>query len=272
MSQTLPSIFPICDKQYRRLEDALLAVGKLYKSKRAAEAEEALIFLEIYAALVGRLRQKEELHLPDAFKRLQRYFRRTRHLKAIENQYMQFGKALSMRLPAYAQTLEKEKLDLYTEAFEEVLTLTPAAHAAFHKALYKGSKGVELLPLHQTSQALVEEELAFIRFCDGDQLDAPQWRQVFEALQRVVVLENIRLSVGIESIFLPEMHQRFTELLVAIRQWFEVQLFLQHLSYYVSMEEHTQEAYRTFLVAVRARRKAHLAHSTLLLKTITRCL
>lgn len=272
MSQTLPSIFAICDKQYQRLEEALLAVGKLYKSKRAAEAEEALIFLEIYAALVGRLRQREELHLPDAFKRLQRYFRRTRHLKAIENQYAHFGKALALRLPSYAQALEKEKLSLYTEAFEEVHTLTPAAHAAFYKALHKGSKAVEPLTLHQTSQALVEEELAFIRFCDGDLLDAPQWRQAYEALQRVVVLENIRLSVGLESIFLPEMHQRFTELLVAIRHWFEVQLFLQHLSYFVSMEEQTQEAYRTFLAEVRARRKAQVAHSASLLKAITKCL
>jgi hypothetical protein len=124
-----------------------------------------------------------------------------------------------------------------------------------YRNIWKNSKGMSILSINTAINQIINEEIEFFYFDTKARLDPQTISDTYKGLKKVTVLEKMRLSIGLNSIFTHEVHQQIDVLSTDMEDWHKNQLLLQHLGNHLGKKEEISKKYRSVLVLLQKNHK-----------------
>jgi hypothetical protein len=90
-------------------------------------------------------------------------------------------------------------------------------------------------------------------------LDTKALKDIYEGIRVIIALENLRIESGFNSIFVKEVHDRMSELQKDLLVWYENQLFLLHLTGFLTDKENISKKYIDLLASLNQNKKSRTA-------------
>lgn len=256
MLKKVSPFFQLFEKQYGEARSLLTALNKNFRSKKALELEEMLVFINVYLHILNKIHfQEERLKFESfsGFKAIERSLRRIHHYKlvmaAFEEEKGKVGFA------SYENFLISEKKALYKEVYELIISRPLDIWEKLYVAAYDYSQGIKPLMINTATQQLINEELEYLNVGSKEVLDSQSMREVMEGLQIVTVVENINVAVGLNPVFTADIHQEMRKLLHVLASWNKTSLFAQHLNHFLSDNEQVGNKYLELAKKARDKRK-----------------
>lgn len=258
--QRKPSpIFQAFEQQHREAKDLFLALGKQIKSKKSIELYNKLSFLELYSDLMAKIHfEKEGLQFDffSPFKPLQKNLRKIHHLKLVERGILERIQTTGESYNSYAGYLDKSKKGLYTETFDQIIgSSLKDWDEILLKSLQK-SKNIKPLTVNTAINQLIQEELEYFQLDKSNGLDAKALKDIFEGLRKIIMLENLLMHLGFNSIFIAQIHDEIWELKEKLKPWYANHLELQSLTYFLSDKEQVSKKYVDWVKELRHKKKS----------------
>lgn len=244
MFEKVSPLFQLFEKQYSEARALLNALGKNFRSKKALELEEKLIFINVYLHVLNKIHYNEERLKFDSFsgfKAICKSLKRIHHYKlamaAFEEEKGKWA------YTSYETFLNSEKKRLYKDVYELIISRPPDIWEPLYATAYGYSNGIKPLMIDTAAGQLINEELEYINIGGKEALDGQAMRDVMEALQVITVVENIKIAVGLNPVFTGNIHQEMKVLLRILAKWNQTYLFAQHLNYFLSDNEQVGSKY-----------------------------
>ena len=237
-------LFQLFDKQYTEARFLFNALGKNFKSKKALELEDKLIFINVYLHVLNKIhfreeRLKYEFFVP--FRGICKALKRIHHYKLVIGAFEEEKPDVSYN--SYEERLRDERKKLYKDVFEVIISTPQDIWESLYVSGQKYSKGLTPLMVDTATSQLINEELEYFGFDGGEDLDNKSLRDVLEGLQIITVLENIRVGVGLNPLFTSSIHGEMKALRHSLVNWNKTYLFAQHLNLYLSENEQVGSKY-----------------------------
>ncbi|WP_297335091.1 hypothetical protein [Algoriphagus sp.] len=259
MQRKTSPIFQAFEQQHRQAKELFLALGKQIKSKKSLELYTKLSFLELYSDLMAKIHfEKEGLQFDffSPFKPLQKNLRKIHHLKLVEQGIRARIQTTGESYNSYASYLEKEKKGLYTETFDLIIgSSLKDWDELLHKSLL-GSKNIKPLTVNTAINQLIQEELEFFQLDKSNGLDSKALKDIFEGLRKIIMLENLLIHLGFNSIFVDQIHGEISELKEKLKPWYSNHLELQSLTYFLSDKEQVSKKYVDWVKDLKQKKKS----------------
>ncbi|HLW20332.1 MAG TPA: hypothetical protein VKX33_08415 [Cyclobacteriaceae bacterium] len=231
-------LFHLFESQFKEARSLSSGLGKNFKSKKAIELEEKLIFLNIYLQVLNKIYFKEErlkFEPFEPFKPICRSMKRIHHFKLATAAFEEVKGTQSFT--AFEAFLTAEKKVLYKEAYEVLISSPIDIWESFYLTVYSHSKKVQPLMINTATTQLINEELEYISFKEADQLDSEALKDIMEALRVITVGENMKIAIGLNPSFTSVIHGEMKSLSQLLIQWHQIHLFAQYLNYFLSGNE-----------------------------------
>lgn len=260
MQGKISPVFGLFQQHFEEAKSAHASLSKQFKGKKAIELEGRLIFLEIYVDLLSHIHFKKEglkFELFAPFKNLFRGLKKTKHLKMVTNQVESIKLKDAIEFKTYTKTLLSEKNKLYTEVYDHVLVAPLIIWENLYEAAYKLSKGLKPLMINTATTQIINEELEYFNLDHQSRLDSKGLKDIYEGLRVIIALENLRIESGFNPVFVNEVHDRMGILQKSLLKWYENQLFIQHLTGFLSDKQNISKKYLDLLANLQENKKNH---------------
>jgi len=256
MLKKVSPFFQLFEKQYGEARSLLNALGKNFRSKKALELQEKLIFFNVYLHVLNKVHfQEERLKFESfsGFKAMDRSLRRIHHYKLVITAFEEEkGKT---GYGSYEAFLMGEKRGLYRDVYELIISRPLDIWEKLYVAAYDYSEGIKPLMIDTAARQLINEELEFMNAGDANILDSQTMRELMEGLQVVTAVENINLAVGLNPVYTSSIHKEMKGVLKALTNWNKAYLFAQHLNHFLSDNEQVGNKYLELAKRMRDKKK-----------------
>jgi len=249
-------VFQLFEQQLDTANKLFSDLSKQFKTKKAIELEEKLIFLEIYIQLLSKIHFEEKnlkFQLFSPFKKLFKYLKKVLHLKLIREALDE--RSLTNSYGSFDTYLNKEKSMLYAEAFDHILSLPGSIWEDLYAEVRTHSTGIRPLMVNTATTQIINEELEFSYFDSLHDPTAKSIKDIYESLQIIIAVENFRMVSGLNAVFTPAIHEDMNDLSKSLYLWYQNHLLLQQLTHFFSEKETITEKYKNLLNDIKKSKK-----------------
>jgi hypothetical protein len=262
MQGKVSPIFRLFTQQFEDAKSAFLSLSKRYRGRKSMELEQKMIFLEIYVDFLSRIHFKEEnlkFQLFSPFKKIFKGLKKTKHLKMIIRQMEAVKMKDNVVFNSYTKALETEKKKLYAEVYDLIVSAPLQIWEELFDAVHQYSKNLKPLMINTATTQIISEELEYFNLDNKTKLDTKALKDIYEGIRVITALENLRIESGFNPIFVKEVHERMSELQKDLLVWYENQLFLQHLTGFLTDKENISKKYIDLLASLQQNKKSNTA-------------
>lgn len=243
-------VYQIFEQQHQDAKTLFLVLGKQIKSKKAIELQTKLEFLELFTDLMGKIHFEDQslgsdLFLP--FKTLKKSLRKTHHLKLVERNLKARESKTDLGYDSYKEYLGVQKKKIQKEAFDLMVGSSLKFWDDFQQKAHHSSKGIKPLMINTAINQLVQEELEFLQHDLKAPLQSQGFRDLFESLRKIIMLENLLIQLGFNPIFVTTIHEEIGQLKENLKPWYSNHLAFQTLSGFLAERENISKKYMEWI-------------------------
>lgn len=243
-------VYQIFEQQHQEAKILFLALGKQIKSKKAIELQTKLEFLELFTDLMDKIHFENkslgsDLFLP--FKTLKKSLRKTHHLKLVERNLKARETKTELGYDSYQEYLVTQKRKIKKEAFDLVVGSSLKTWDDFQLKSQQSSKGIKPLMINTAINQLVQEELEFLHHDLKIPLQSQGFRDLFESLRKIIMLENLLIQLGFNPIFVSTIHDEIGQLKENLKPWYSNHLAFQTLSGFLAEKDTISKKYMDWI-------------------------
>lgn len=249
-------LFHLFESQFKEARSLFNVLGKSFKSKKAIELEEKLIFLNIYLQVLNKIHFKEErlkFEPFEPFKPICKAIKRIHHFKLALGAFDEVKGTQSFA--SYEAFLAAEKKALYKEVYEVMISSPLDIWESLYATAYRYSKKIQPLMINTATTQLINEELEYINYKEKVRLDSEALKDIMEALQVITVGENMKIAIGLNPLFTSDIHEEMKSLSHLLVQWHQTHLFAQYLNYFLSENEQVGSKYLELAKKVKSKKQ-----------------
>ena len=239
-------VFQLFSHQHQQAKALFLELGKEIKSSKAIALLEQLEFLELYSELLEKI-HFEQKHLGYSLffplKTLKKSLKKIHHLKLVEIGLKQREKTLLLPFESFKTYLNEQKRGMQKEAFDLMVGSSLKMWEEYLEKAHEASKGIKPLVLTTSIHQLVQEELSFLGKEVSSPISTQGYRDLFEGLRKVIILENLLIHLGLNPIYLPQVHEELERLKNGLKPWYANHLNLQSLTHFIGQREEVSKKY-----------------------------
>jgi hypothetical protein len=252
-------VFLIFEQQHHEAKILFLALGKQVKSKKAIELQTKLEFLELFTELLEKVHFENQnlsndLFLP--FKPLKRSLRKTHHLKLVERNLKSRVEKSALEYDSYREYLLVQKRKIQKEAFDLVVGSTLKIWEDFRECAQKTSRGIKPLTINTAINQLVQEELVSLHRELKEPITSQGFRDLFEGLRKIIMLENLLVQLGFNPIFVTAIHEEIGQLKDNLKPWYSNHLAFQTLSGFLAEKTSISKKYMEWIKELKEEKKS----------------
>ena len=252
-------VFQLFSHQHQQAKALFLELGKEIKSAKAIALLEQLEFLELYSELLEKI-HFEEKHLGYSLffplKTLKKSLKKIHHLKLVEIGLKQREKNLSISFESFKTYLNEQKRGMQKEAFDLMVGSSLKMWEEYLEKAHEASKGIKPLVLTTSIHQLVQEELSYLGKEVSSPISTQGFRDLFEGLRKVIILENLLIHLGLNPIYLPQVHEELEQLKNGLKPWYANHLNLQSLTHFIGQQEAVSKKYLDWVKELTEEKKA----------------
>ena len=252
-------VYQIFEQQHQDAKTLFLALGKQIKSKKAIELLMKLEFLELYTDLMSKIHfETENLgnDLFSPFKNLKKSLRKTHHLKLVERNLKAQEEKTTLKYDSYREYLDVQKKKIQKEAFDLVVGSTLKTWDDFQQKSLQSSRGIKPLMINTAINQLVQEELEFLHRNLKTPMESQSFRDLFESLRKIIMLENLLIQLGFNPIFISQIHEEISQLKENLKPWYSNHLSFQALSGFLAEKEEISKKYMDWIKELKEEKKS----------------
>lgn len=252
-------VFHIFEQQHQEAKTLFLTLGKQVKSKKAIELQLKLEFLELYADLMEKVHFENptignDLFLP--FKALKKSLRKTHHLKLVEKNFKTREEKTGLFFNSYGEYLLTQKRKIQKEAFDLVVGSTLKIWDDFSEKAQQSSRGIKPLTINTAINQLVQEELDLLHRELKSPIHTQGFRDLFESLRKIIMMENLLIQLGFNPIFVTSVHIEIGQLKENLKPWYSNHLAFQTLSGFLAEKASISKKYMDWIKDLKDEKKS----------------
>lgn len=252
-------VFQLFSHQHQQAKALFLELGKEIKSAKAIALLEQLEFLELYSELLEKI-HFEQKHLGYSLffplKTLKKSLKKIHHLKLVEKGLKEREKNLSLTFESFKTYLNEQKRGMQKEAFDLMVGSSLKIWEDYLEKAFEASKGIKPLVLTTSIHQLVQEELASLTKEVTPPMSTQGFRDLFEGLRKVIILENLLVHLGLNPIYLPQIHEELERLKNGLKPWYANHLNLQSLTHFIGQQEEVSKKYLDWVKELKEEKKS----------------
>ena len=252
-------VFQLFSHQHQQAKALFLELGKEIKSAKAIALLEQLEFLELYSELLEKI-HFEQKHLGYSLffplKTLKKSLKKIHHLKLVEKGLKEREKNLSLTFESFKTYLNEQKRGMQKEAFDLMVGSSLKIWEDYLEKAFEASKGIKPLVLTTSIHQLVQEELASLTNEVTPPMSTQGFRDLFEGLRKVIILENLLVHLGLNPIYLPQIHEELERLKNGLKPWYANHLNLQSLTHFIGQQEEVSKKYLDWVKELKDEKKS----------------
>lgn len=259
MQAKISPVYQIFEQQHQEAKTLFLALGKQVKSKKAIELLTKMEFLELYTDLMAKIHFENEnlgMDLFSPFKPLKKSLRKTHHFKLVERNLKAREEKTSLKYDSYREYLEVQKRKIQKEAFDLVVGSTLKTWDDFQQKSFQSSKRIKPLMINTAINQLVQEELEFLHRDLKAPLESRAFRDLFESLRKIIMLENLLIQLGFNPIFVSQIHEEIALLKENLKPWYSNHLSFQALSGFLAEKDEISKKYMDWIKELKEEKKS----------------
>ena len=260
MQGKLSPLFQPFHQQFHEGKSLFNALSKQFRGKKAVELEQKLIFLEIYVDLLAKIHFKEDqlkFQVFSPFKGIFKGLKKVKHIRIILAQLEIYKVSSGETFNSYEKFLLSEKNRLYTEVYDMIVGAPLKIWEDLYEEAYKYSHGIKPLAINTATTKIIEEELEFFNLENKHKLDYKGIKDIYEGVRVITALENIRIEIGFNPIFVSAVHEYLTTFQKDLLDWYENHLLMQHMISYLSDKENVSKKYLDLLSKLKENKKTY---------------
>lgn len=252
-------VYQIFEQQHQEAKALFLVLGKQIKSKKALELKLKLEFLELFADLMGKVHFEQpekgsDLFLP--FKPLKKSLRKIHHLKLVELALKACEAKTSLRYASFGEYLAEQKKEIQKEAFDLMVGSSLKTWDDFLQQAQQSSRGIKPLVINTATNQLLQEELDFLQLELKSPLRSQGFRDLFESLRKIIMLENLLIGLGFNPIFVSSIHAEISQLKENLKPWYSNHLAFQALSAFLAEKDDIAKKYIVWIKELKEEKKS----------------
>jgi hypothetical protein len=251
-------VFQIFFQHHQEAKSLFLELGKEIKTKKALELFNQLEFLELYSDLISKI-HFENKSLPQPIfaplKRLKKSLKKLQYLKLVDKNLKNKELNTGQKFESFKEYLASQKRQIQEDAFDLVLGSSLKTWDELLEASRKWSKGINPLMISTAVHQLVQEELELVNKEVKPPISTQAFRDLFESLRRVIMLENLLIHLGFNSIFLPQIHEEIQLVKNNLKPWYTNHLTFQTISHFLSEKEEISKKYLDWVKELKEEKK-----------------
>lgn len=258
MQAKVSPVFQLFETQHQEAKALFLVLGKQIKSKKAIELLGKMDFLELYADLMAKVHFDIEglnFNIFSDFKQMKRSLRKIHHFKLAEKSLNAREQELGIKYGGYRIHLDKYKKKLYTDAFDLIVGSTLKSWDEFHQKAQTASRGIKPLAIHTAVNQIIQDELEFFNLDHKGAMDSKALKDTFEGLRTIIMLENMLIQMGFNSIFITGIHQEIEVLKNNLKPWYSNHLSLQSLTHFLGAKADVSKKYLDWAKELKTEKK-----------------
>jgi hypothetical protein len=233
-------------------------LAKKIRSKKAILLEEKLFFYQLFLELIGKIHFEEKklsLKLFSPFDQLYRNLKLVHHVRLITDAYEESSIDFNGAFTEYKQDLDEDKKRIYTELFDTVLSAPIKIWEDLYLSVYPFIRQLTPFQVNTASTQLINEEVDFSHFDAKNELDPISIKDIYESLNKIIAIENIRTSMGLNPVFTDDVHKKINLLSHQLYDWYQNHLFFQHFSHFLREKETVDKRYLHLLKTIKKNHK-----------------
>ena len=252
-------VFQLFSHQHQQAKALFLELGKEIKSAKSIALLEQLEFLELYSELLEKI-HFEQKHLGYSLffplKTLKKSLKKIHHLKLVEKGLKEREKNLSLTFESFKTYLNEQKKGMQKEAFDLMVGSSLKIWEDYLEKAFEASKGIKPLVLTTSIHQLVQEELNSLSKEVTPPMSTQGFRDLFEGLRKVIILENLLVHLGLNPIYLPQIHEELERLKNGLKPWYANHLNLQSLTHFIGQQEEVSKKYLDWVKELKEEKKS----------------
>jgi hypothetical protein len=255
-------VFQLFDQQFSEAKTLFATLSKQMKGKKAMELEQRLLLIEIYIQLLSKIHYQEDklkFEVIAPFKALKKQLKKVKHLKQVANQIEYYSSLQQLEFNSYIKQLESEKKELYTATYDLILKTPLKDFDDLYLEVLSYSKGITPLTVNTATTQIINDELEFFQFDQKNHLDAKALKEINEGLQVIIALENFRMQIGFNPVYVPIVHSSINSLQKSLKEWSNNHLLIQHLTYFLSERDQISKKYEVLILDLKENKKRYTA-------------
>lgn len=263
MQGKLTPLFQLFHQQYHEGKSLFNTLSKQFRGKKAVELEEKLIFLEIYIDLLAKIHFKEDqlkFQVFSPYKGIFKGLKKVKHIRIIISQLELYKASTGLTFNSYERFLQSEKNRLYTEVYDQIVGAPLKIWEDLYDEAYKYSLGIKPLAINTATTQIIQEELEYFNLENKHKLEYKGIKDIYEGVRVITALENLRIEVGFNTIFVSSVHEYLTTFQKHLLDWYENHLLMQHLISYFSDKEDIAKKYLDLLAILKENKKTYTLH------------
>ena len=252
-------VYQIFEQQHQEAKTLFLVLGKQIKSKKAIALLTKMEFLELYTDLMAKIHFEKEnlgMDLFSPFKKLKKSLRKTHHLKLVERNLKEREVKTAQSYESYREYMGIQKKKIHKEAFDLVVGSTLKTWDDFQQKSLQSSKGIKPLMINTAINQLVQEELEFLHRDLKSPLESQGFRDLFESLRKIIMLENLLMQLGFNPIFVSQIHGEISQLKENLKPWYSNHLAFQALSGFLAEKDDISKKYMDWIKELKEEKKS----------------
>jgi hypothetical protein len=252
-------VYQIFEQQHEEAKTLFLELGKQIKSKKAIALQLKMEFLELYTDLMAKIHFENEslgMDLFSPFKPLKKSLRKTHHFKLVELTLKAREEKIALKYESYREYLDTQKRKIQKEAFDLVVGSSLKTWDDFQKKSLQSSRGIKPLMINTAINQLVQEELEYLHRDLKSPLESRGFRDLFESLRKIIMLENLLIQLGFNPIFVSQIHQDIALLKDNLKPWYSNHLSFQTLSAFLGEKEEISKKYMDWIKELKEEKKS----------------
>ncbi len=252
-------VYRIFEQQHQEAKTLFLALGKQIKSKKAIELQTKLEFLELFTDLMGKVHFEDTRKGPDLFldfKPLKKSLRKTHHIKLVERHLKAREAQLGESYVSFKDYLSSQKKEIQKEAFDLVVGSSLKSWDDFLVKAQVSSNGIKPLVINTAINQFVQEELGFLHHDLKIPLQSQGFRDLFESLRKIIMLENLLIGLGFNPIFVDSIHEEIGQLKENLKPWYSNHLAFQALSGFLAEKTNISKKYMVWIKELKDEKKS----------------
>ncbi|UJP65008.1 hypothetical protein [Mongoliitalea daihaiensis] len=260
MQGKLSPLFQTFHQQFHEGKSIFNALSKQFRGKKAVELEQKLIFLEIYIDLLAKIHFKEDqlkFKVFSPFKDIFKGLKKVKHIRIILGQLALYKTDNTPTFNSYERFLLLEKNKLYTQVYDLIVGAPLKIWEDLYEEAFNYSHGIKPLSINTATTQIIEEELEFFNLENKDKLTSKGIKDIYEGVRVITALENLRIEIGFNAVFVPAVHEYLTSFQRDLLEWYENHLLMQHIISYLSEQEHVSKKYLELLAGLKENKKTY---------------
>lgn len=259
MSPKVSPIFDIFDEQHAEAKAIFLDLIKRMKAKKAILLLGKISFLELFSELMFSVHDRQNDHEENPFhpfRPLHKKLQKVYHHKLVEKSLKERKRSKELKYTSFSNSLKSYKKELYNSTYDMIVGSTFKHWGTFHETSLRMSQGLKPLMLNTGVNKVMQRELESFQLNHSGSLSTQNLQEIYQGLRRIIILENILVQLGFNSVFPSETHMGINELKDCLKLWYTNHLTLQSLTYHLGKQEKPAEKYLDWLKGLTAEKKS----------------